>query len=357
MKMKWIRVVAVAMIATMLCLVLASCGGTKVADAAGTLDGLTWTYVSETKTLTVVGQGEIKDFANSNEAPWASVRAGVQKIDITSGITKIGSNAFYGMSEVTEVVLPQTLTTIGKGAFAFNNKLKMLSIPAGVTTIGESAFEACGALEAVFVPNTVTTIDARAFAFCRSLKSAVVAGDSVSFGTHAFKRCVSLNNLVLSDTMVPIDPIVFSEASMNFDSATKKTAPNGDSILTINYKIGDQVVATETHTNAFGVSYSYPVTAKEGYTADRETISGIANGADKVEEVIYTANAPVESTDTPAEEETPKSMWSIILGIVIFVVVLAGIGVGAFFLFRSDKKGKKGTTVRKNDTAKKGKKK
>jgi|GEM_PF-2430004 len=358
-KMKWIRIAALALTVVMLCLTLASCGGNKVDDASGTSGTLAWTYASDSKTLTITGVGAMQEFASSSEVAWKSVSAGVQRVVINEGVTTVSKYAFYGMPAMTEVVLPQTLTSIGDLSFAYCQKLTTVSIPESVTSIGTSAFEACGSLEAILVPGNVTKIGDRAFAFCYSMTSAVIVGAPEKIGAWTFKNCGKLSNLVFSNAVTQdrIDATAFEGASKNFDTAEKTARPSGESTVTIKYLQNGAVINVIEETKKYGEEYYYQTPAIDGYTVDVTEVKGTASGADRLVEVTYTA-IPVEETEEeqqPAEREK-QSKGAIIAGIVIFVVVLAAIGVGAFFLLRSDKKGNKGTTVRKNTASKNQKK-
>ncbi len=357
-KLKWIRIAALALTVVMLCLTLASCGGAKVDDASGESGDLSWAYTSENKTLTIMGNGEMSDFEGAGDVEWTSVLAGVQRLVVKEGVTTIGNYAFYGMPAMTEIELPETLTSIGDFAFAYSQKLASVSIPEGVTSIGESAFEGCGSLEAVLVPSSVTKLGDRAFAFCYSMTSAVISGTPEKIGTWTFKNCTKLSNLVLSNKMTAdaIDETAFEGAAKNFESAEKTDKPSGVSTITIHYVKDGKTIDTIEETKTYGEEYYYKTPAEEGYTPDVTEVSGTASGADRTVTVTYTKD-PVEEEPEEEPEREKQSKGAIIAGIVIFAVVLIAIGVGAFLLMRSDKKGNKGTTVRKNNAPKNGKKK
>lgn len=354
-KMKWIRIAALVLTAVMLCLTLASCGGKKVDDASGTSGTLSWTYESDNKTLTITGVGAMSEFESAEKVDWASVSAGVQRIVVNQGVTTVSNYAFYGMPAVTEVVLPETLTSIGNFSFAYCQKLTTVSIPEGVVSIGESAFEACGSLEAILVPGSVAKLGDRAFAFCYSMTSVVIVGTPEKIGAWTFKNCGKLSNLVVTNALTKdrIDATAFEDASKNFDSAEKTARPSGESTITIKYLQDGQTLRVVQETKKYGEEYYYQTPAIEGYTADVTEVKGTASGADREVTVTYTL-IPVEETAEPEQpqEREKQSKGAIIAGIVIFVVVLAAIGVGAFFLMRSDKKGKNSRTVRKNTASK-----
>ncbi len=76
--------------------------------------------------------------------------AKLKKLTILPGLKTIGEQSFAGCSNLTEVVIPYTVTTIKYNAFA-NCGFQMISIPATVETIEQNAFEGCKNLNYVLV--------------------------------------------------------------------------------------------------------------------------------------------------------------------------------------------------------------
>ena len=70
---------------------------------------------------------------------------------------------------VTELVIPDVVTSIGKYAFYNYSSLTSIIIPDSVTSIGEDAFASCDSLTSVTIPDSVTSIDSFAFYGCTSL--------------------------------------------------------------------------------------------------------------------------------------------------------------------------------------------
>lgn len=100
-----------------------------------------------------------------------------------SGLTSIGSSAFYG-NKITKVEIPDTVTELGEGAFTAND-ITELKLSAGVTKIPQAAFSMNIRLSQVTIPNTVTEIGANAFAGAR-LTSLTIPESVVKIGTKAF---------------------------------------------------------------------------------------------------------------------------------------------------------------------------
>ena len=78
-------------------------------------------------------------------------------------ITALPTKAFYNSTNVEKLILPNTLTTIGKSMFTASKQLKYVIIPNGVTAIEDEAFNGCRALTSIEIPASVQTIGMGAF--------------------------------------------------------------------------------------------------------------------------------------------------------------------------------------------------
>ena len=89
-------------------------------------------------------------------------------IDIAEvNIKALPIQAFYKSTNVENLILPNTLITIGEEMF-YQSKLKTVVIPANATTIGNSAFEQCASLISIDIPANVETIGTAVFWGCSS---------------------------------------------------------------------------------------------------------------------------------------------------------------------------------------------
>lgn len=86
--------------------------------------------------------------------------------------------AFRGLKDLREVVLPEGLKKIGFSAFADCIKLDNVVIPEGTTTIAAHAFEKCNKLANITIPKSVKYIGDDAFN-ATAIKSATVQKDCV----------------------------------------------------------------------------------------------------------------------------------------------------------------------------------
>lgn len=94
--------------------------------------------------------------------------------------------------EVTEIVLPNTITSIGQYQFYGFNNITSVVFPESVNSIGKGAFSDCSSLTSIVIPDSVTSIGDNAFASCSSLTSIVISDSVTSMGDLVFTGCGSL---------------------------------------------------------------------------------------------------------------------------------------------------------------------
>ena len=147
---------------------------------------------------------------------------GLTEITIPEGVASIGDRAFAGYytfgdgtertvnMNLTSVSLPNSLTSIGGGAFQYCTKLESVVIPDGVTDIESGTFSGCESLQSISIPDSVTAIGGSAFSGCKSLKSIAIPDGVTRIDGFAFVACESLESVVIPGTVTEIGNVAFN---------------------------------------------------------------------------------------------------------------------------------------------------
>ena len=195
----------------------------------------------------------------------------LQSVTIPNSVRNIGNNAFFGcnicfficnstyfqnddvclfnkdktaivsrIKDCVNYIIPNSVTSIGDGAFRSCRSLQSVTIPNSVTSIGDESFSGCESLQSITIPNSVTSIGGGAFSGCNICfficnstyfqnddvclfnkdKTAIVSRikDCVNYiipnsvtkiGDSAFKRCESLQSVTIPNSVTSIGNIAF----------------------------------------------------------------------------------------------------------------------------------------------------
>ena len=156
-------------------------------------------WISELKTAKAQGI----TFSDDNKTLLKCPR-NVTSVVIPSCVTTIGDQAFNGCENLTSVSIPDSVTTIGDRAFNGCSNLTSVSIPDSVTTIGDGAFYGCSNLTSVSIPDSVTTIGDGAFGLCSNLTSVSIPDSVTTIGDWAFEECSNLTSVSIPDSVTTI---------------------------------------------------------------------------------------------------------------------------------------------------------
>ena len=126
--------------------------------AGGTCgDSVTWVLYGD-GTLIISGSGPMESYEKNSDSPWYNnYRDSIKTVTIEYGVTSIGDIAFSGLTHCTSVTIPNSVTSIGYGAFP-GCYITSIDIPDSVTSIGDYAFLWCAYLTSVTLPDSITDI-------------------------------------------------------------------------------------------------------------------------------------------------------------------------------------------------------
>ncbi len=279
---------AIFVLTILLCVPIAA--GAQIIDSGNcgaSGDNVTWA-LDDTGTLTISGEGEMKDYRLAPFRPWN--QDSVTRINISGGITNIGGGAFTlcenlmsvdiaeGVKTIddrafdrcfslTEVNIPSSINNIGANAFdecvnllainvndnnqmyysdegiLFNKDMNILikypagktavqyNIPDNIITIGYAAFKDNKNIKNIISSSNLKNIEDGAFASCTNLYSIDIPNGVTYIGKSAFRLCENLVKAELPDSVTFI-------GSWAFDSCSN--------LLTINIPFGVQTIGERT---------------------------------------------------------------------------------------------------------------
>ncbi|MBR5140208.1 MAG: leucine-rich repeat domain-containing protein, partial [Clostridia bacterium] len=146
---------------------------------------------------------EIEEYAFSHNTQITSVV-------IPDSVTYIGAYSFYSVYNLKKVVLPNTIEFLEMGAFSCCQSLTEINIPTSLTELRESVFSYCG-FETFTVPNHVTVLFDEAFAGCVNLVSIELPNTLTSIGEGVFAGCGNLLGIELPENITVIGSYTFAD--------------------------------------------------------------------------------------------------------------------------------------------------
>lgn len=173
-----------------------------------TVDNLNYSINSDGTTVTVTGHVDGTAASGTLDIP-----ASVSYDGMSYPVTIIGDQAFFNCQNLTgNLIIPNSVTVIGKYAFCNTDFIGSLNIPNSVKTIEERAFHGCYRFTGdLIIPNSVTTIESGVFCGCYHLNGNLIIPDEViSIGIDAFRDCSFTGELVISDKVYSIGESAFS---------------------------------------------------------------------------------------------------------------------------------------------------
>ena len=181
---------------------IALCATKESFAFTGMVDGIEWSYT--------VWNGEAS-VGTSSATAVPKTTSGAITIPSTLGgypVTTIGSGAFLSLTNLTSVVIPDSVISIGSYAFRDCDKLASITIPGSVASIGSRAFFSCNGLANVIISGGVKDIGEDAFSAC-PFTSVTIPSSVTNIGSYAFFYCSGLTSVTIPDSVTSIGLYAF----------------------------------------------------------------------------------------------------------------------------------------------------
>ncbi len=148
----------------------------------------------------------LKSVHISDIAAWCNIDFG----ESTSNPLQHAHHLYLNGEEVKDLVIPNSVTSIGDFAFCWCSGLTSVTIPNSVTSIGDGAFRSCSGLTSVTIGNSVTSIGDYAFYYCSGLTSVTIPNSVKSIGELAFYKCSGLTSVTIGSGVKDISSSAFA---------------------------------------------------------------------------------------------------------------------------------------------------
>ena len=212
-------------------------------------------------------------------------------VTIPNSVTYIGEYAFLSCSGLTSVTIGNSVTSIGDYAFLNCSGLTSINVASGNTHyssidgvlynyVQDTLIQCPGAKTSVTIPNSVTSIGGGAFAYCSGLTSVTIGNSLTSIGYSAFYECINLSSLI---SLATVPPTIGNEA-FPYPNICTVTVPCGSlaayTASTCYWSVYFHQRITEGL--SFGLSVSvneeeYGRVEVENHSCESKTLTAIAN--------------------------------------------------------------------------------
>lgn len=112
--------------------------------------------------------------------------------------------AFLDNTNITEIIIPSGVTSIGKSAFSGCSALSSIEMSDNILNIDERAFYNCSTLNKILLPKALLAISDYSFYGCSSLKYIKIPDQVTSIGECAFAECKNLETVIIPDNVTTI---------------------------------------------------------------------------------------------------------------------------------------------------------
>lgn len=158
------------------------------------IDGVVQPSVTDTYTFDTTGEHTVKYTLMDDE------------FNLNSNCTMIPESSFVNINEMTSIIIPEGILIMGDGAFAHCSNITDIWLPNTLTTFGISdigtVIDDCPLITTLNIPDNVTSIGTSAI-YLKGLTTVTIGRSIMSIGEYAFGECTNLSNVTINATTPP----------------------------------------------------------------------------------------------------------------------------------------------------------
>ena len=219
---------------------------------------------------------------NAFQMPNLEIRTDITAVILPEGLQSIGRSAFWGCAGITSIEIPDSVTEIGWAAFETCENLTSVTLPKNLTQISDSLFHNCPLTE-IDLPQGITRIGDYAFRDT-GLTAIVIPEGTLSIGKCAFEGCSELSAVTIPASVTEVGECAFANCP--------KLAPLDEILPEKLTKVIDGVVYNADGTQIIGIL---------------PTLSGevrIADGITVIPQQLFADNTSITSVILPNSIKT-----------------------------------------------------
>jgi len=160
-------------------------------------NSITWNYTLSGSDATI-GTGSNSTDGNATTSG-TGISGAITIPDTVGGYTvkAIGIWSFRGCSNITSVIIPDTVLSIDESGFSLCSKLVSVTFGNSITSIGTMAFYGCAKVASITLPNTLTTLGGGGFQTCNGLTTVTIPASVTTIGDQVFFYCTGLTSVII----------------------------------------------------------------------------------------------------------------------------------------------------------------